>query len=366
LARFGPDFRVIIGAMNRLIVSAAWWGPEGLARLIVGGTVAALAAASIMLVPATATAAPPDIGRHFVYRALGVGPEGEGFAPQGLRLATLGDSPGDALALTNDPGDEDPAVSPDGRWVAFTRYIHVDGTEGSTGALFLMRSDGSDLRRLTSPAPVAVDREPSFTPSGKRILFVRLEDETVRGTNEGDIYSIGLDGGGLHQITSGRYQDRSPVASPNGRQIVFARPPGPPFQSRIPDIYSVRTDGSHLVDLTPRIPARHRRTERITAAKEPTFSPNGRVIAFAVANDSGSEGIDTMRPDGSNINSLVGRGPRALNRRFGLSEPEFSPTGRTLLVTARDRYHREIALIDLADRSRLLTPHSVQGESPAW
>lgn len=59
-------------------------------------------------------------------------------------------------------------------------------------------------------------------------------------------------------------------------------------------------------------------------------------------------------------------GPRSLNRRFGLSEPDFSPTGRTILVAAKDSYHREIALIDLADRSRLYTPHSVQGDSPTW
>lgn len=336
---------------------------SGLRLFICGAVVAALVA----LAPASRAAAPPDLGRHFVYRALGIGSEGEGFEPEGLRLGTLGSPPDHAVELTDDPGDEDPAVSADGRWVVFSRYTHVDGMEGKREALFIMRSDGSGLRRLTAgPAIGGGDREPSFSPSGKRIFFVRLEDETIRGTNEGDIYSIGIDGSGLHQLTSGRYADRSPVASPNGRQIVFARPPGPPFQTGIPDIYSIRANGSHLVDLTPRIPARHRRTERIIAAGEPTFSPTGRVIAFAVRGGNGSEGIDTMRPDGSKIKSLVGRGPRALNRRFGLSEPEFSPTGRTLLVTARDSYHREIALINLSDRSRLFTPHSVQGESPAW
>lgn len=311
-----------------------------------------LAAAALLLAAPGASATAPDLGKPFVYRALETPIGGEGFAPVGLRILTLGDPPSTARVLTEDPGDTSPAMSPDGRTVAFA----------GRGGLFLIGADGTGLRQLTRPGPAVSDGDPSFAPSGKRIVFVRLEDETVRGTNQGDIYSIGLDGTGLRRITSGPAADGSPAVSPNGRQIVFSR------RTRtepISDVYSVRPNGSHLRNLTPLVPARHRRTEKIIAASEPTFSPNGRVIAFAVS-ANGAEDIDTMRPNGSHIRSLTGVGKRPLSRRFGLSEPAFSPSGRTLLVSARDSYHRELAVISLADRSRLFTPYSPQGESPAW
>ncbi len=311
-----------------------------------------LAAVALLIAAAGASATSPDLGQPFVYRALETPIGGEGFAPVGLRILNLGSPPSAARVLTEDPADSSPAMSPDGRTVVFA------GREG----LFLIGADGAGLRQLTHPGPAAGDGDPSFAPSGKRIVFARLEDETVRGTNQGDIYSIGIDGTGLRQITSGPAADGSPAMSPNGRQIVFSR------RTRtepISDVYSVRPSGSHLRNLTPRIPARHRRTEKILAAAEPTFSPNGRVIAFAVS-ANGAENIDTMRPNGTHIRPLTGIGHRALSRRFGLSEPAFSPSGRSLLVAARDTYHRELAVISLADRSRLFTPYSPQGDSPAW
>lgn len=311
-----------------------------------------LVVAALLLAAPGASATAPDLGQPFVYRALETPIGGEGFAPVGLRILNLGSPPSGARVLTEDPADSSPAMSPDGRTVVFA------GREG----LFLIGADGTGLRPLTHPGSAASDGAPSFAPSGKRIVFVHLEDETARGTNQGDIYSIGIDGTGLHQITSGPAADGSPAMSPNGRQIVFSR------RTRtepISDIYSVRPNGSHLRNLTRLIPARHRRTEKILAASEPTFSPNGRVIAFAVS-ANGAENIDTMRPDGSRIRSLTGAGKRPLSRRFGLSEPDFSPSGRSLLIAARDTYHRELAVISLADRSRLFTPYSPQGESPAW
>lgn len=308
--------------------------------------------------PPHARAAHPYTGAPILY----VGLEGDfapeegfvGFKPVGLRSIRLGQPKASARALTDDSTGADPAVSPDGRLIAFSR----------SGVIMVMNSDGSGLRQVTRGWPGGADIEPSFTRSGKRILFIRLGDETVAGSNQGDVCSIRIDGQELRRITSTRAADRSPAMSPNGRQIVFGRTPvGKGFQH----IYSMRSDGSHLRDLTPRIPARRRAGERNFSAEDPAFSPNGRTVAFTVANNGGGENIYTMRPNGNRLSSLTGVGEHPLTSRFQLSEPAFSPSGRFLLVTGRDREHTELAIIDLRDRRRLLgTGSAIDGESAVW
>ena len=54
-------------------------------------------------------------------------------------------------------------VSADGKFLAF------DSRGGAQDDLFLLESDGKNLRQLTDDAPR--DRAPSFSPDGKRIAF---------------------------------------------------------------------------------------------------------------------------------------------------------------------------------------------------
>lgn len=321
--------------------------------------VATILALSLIALPAVpAWAAHPFTGAPVVYVGLEYesAPEERfaGTTPVGLRSIRLGEPKRAARVLTEDPSDSDPAVSPNGRQLAFSR----------DGELFVMHADGSGARRLVDGGSSSGSK-PSFVAGGKRILFVR----------RGDIYSVGVDGSGLRRITAGRSADSSPVSSPNGRQIVFAREPFNRGQGGDPEwdfshIYSMRPDGSRLRDLTPRIPARNRRIERKFSATDPAFSPNGRVVAFTVTGGHGTlENVYTMRPDGNRLRSLTGGDERPLSRHADLSQPAFSPSGRSLLVTARHRgrWDTALAVIDLADRSDL---HEVgsggPGESPAW
>jgi dipeptidyl aminopeptidase/acylaminoacyl peptidase len=63
--------------------------------------------------------------------------------------------------------DNYPTVSPNGQRVIFSR-----GTKFGAG-LWVMDTDGSNARRLTSPFIFYVDYEASFSPSGKNIAFFR-------------------------------------------------------------------------------------------------------------------------------------------------------------------------------------------------
>lgn len=117
----------------------------------------------------------------------------------------------------------DPAYSPDGRRIVFVRNNH----------LFIMRSDGSHVRRLTQGR---YDGSHSFSPDGRRIVFSGNED----------LYVLELNGHRLHRLTRTRSAEGGPAFSPDGREIVFSRTEsvtGAGFSDR--GVYMVRADGTH-------------------------------------------------------------------------------------------------------------------------
>ena len=60
----------------------------------------------------------------------------------------------------------DPALSPDGRQVAFTRW--QVSQEGSPGSVWVINTDGSDERKIDDTA--TQPRSPSWSPDGKQIM----------------------------------------------------------------------------------------------------------------------------------------------------------------------------------------------------
>jgi TolB protein len=80
----------------------------------------------------------------------------------------------------------DPVYSPDGSRIALTRgHWHVfhrlkGATVGVLTDLFTVRPDGTDLRRLTV-TPRHAERFPSWDPSGKRLVYGRVNLFSTRG-----------------------------------------------------------------------------------------------------------------------------------------------------------------------------------------
>ncbi len=110
--------------------------------------------------------------------------------------------------LTRHPAEEfDPAWSPDGTKIAFSRFT------GRRFQVFVMDADGSDATQLTSGDGGASDA--AWSPDGTRIAFTRC-----RGTC--DIYVINADGTGEMRLTHGEQPgEQSPTWSPDGRRIAF-------------------------------------------------------------------------------------------------------------------------------------------------
>ena len=108
-----------------------------------------------------------------------------------------------------------PAVSPDGQWVAFSMEA------GRSRHLFLMRIDGSELMQLTDDR--CIDVQPAWTPDGKRIVFAsNRADADMRDPEKGnwDIWSIGRDGRDLLRLTMDPARDGAPSVA-TGNRVLF-------------------------------------------------------------------------------------------------------------------------------------------------
>ena len=94
-----------------------------------------------------------------------------------------------------------PTWSPDGKWIAFNIW------RGEKHRLYVMRSDGSHLRRLT------VGTYPTWSPNGKLIAFERYQPRSTYG-----IWVISPTGKSARRITA---NGECPSWSPRGRRIAF-------------------------------------------------------------------------------------------------------------------------------------------------
>ena len=87
--------------------------------------------------------------------------------------------------------------SPDGRRIAFDR--------GGNGGIYVMRANGTGLRRLTTNA---LDTEPTWSPDGRWIAFVRASFKPVFN---GDIYVMRSDGSQQQRLTQSPAEDEDPA-----------------------------------------------------------------------------------------------------------------------------------------------------------
>lgn len=89
--------------------------------------------------------------------------------------------------------DSTPHFSPDGTKICFARSRDGDG-------IWIMNSDGTNLQRVPIDAFDAYD--PSWSPDGQKLVFVRDVKDPLSETIQTEICSVNLDGTGLTQITN--------------------------------------------------------------------------------------------------------------------------------------------------------------------
>lgn len=121
-----------------------------------------------------------------------------------------------------------PSWSPDGKWIAFTSDRGAKRARWDGGweliqstALYIVRADGSSLRRLTELGGYA--GSPRWSPDGRRIVFYQSTPRDVYpgrfGRNRpsvSQIVSMDVESGEVHELTSGPGLKIAPQWLPDG------------------------------------------------------------------------------------------------------------------------------------------------------
>lgn len=143
--------------------------------------------------------------------------------------------------------DLDPAWSPDGRLIAFTRVSFAAGQPRP--AIYVVEPDGTGERLLLDQAA-----DPAWSPDGTRLAFTSFRDRYGRTcfqecSPSGELYVANADGTGLRRLTETQADDRSPAWSPEGARIAFVSDRSDRNRHEN-EIYVMRADGSGLRRLT--------------------------------------------------------------------------------------------------------------------
>jgi dipeptidyl aminopeptidase/acylaminoacyl peptidase len=278
----------------------------------------------------------------------------------------------------------DPQASPDGRQVVFVnRVTDFEENKGRTD-LWLVNVDGSGLRRLTTHK--AGSSAPRWSPDGKSIWFLSSRSESAQ------VWKLAVDGGEAEQVTDLALDVNGFLLSPDAAQLVIALEVFPdcetPAQTkerleeqekrkasgriyeqlfirhwdtwkdgRRSHLFSMPVSGGEPVDLMKGMEV-DVPSKPFGGMEEVTLAPDGKSIVFAARNVGREEAWSThfdlyeVPLDGSTAPRCLTEGNQAW-----LTNPEFSPDGKTLAYLAMARPGYE------ADRLRIVLRAWPDGET---
>lgn len=130
------------------------------------------------------------------------------------------------LTDTPEASEHDAAWSPDGRQIAYDRAEIVANRTRQNAQLWIVDSAGSNARPLTSGR--SRNLRPAWSPDGSTIAFMSDRhaafDPRFAGTDDGDleIYVMKTDGSNKRRLTNCAGTASSPAWSPDSQRVAFA------------------------------------------------------------------------------------------------------------------------------------------------
>ncbi|MBN2415017.1 PD40 domain-containing protein [bacterium] len=327
--------------------------------------------------------------------------DGEGGYNSSIYVKVIGSE--NPLRLTNGGITSDPAWSPDGRYISYTRrtargraiymvpsssgpeqrvaensydvynpvwspdgdhLLYARESEETGSRLIYLYSLTTGEETLITPAGTnrIVDSKPVFSPTGERIAFIRTDK------GEKDVFTISPDGSVMKKVTPGGQWITDVDWAPDGRWIIYSSKEGiwkttesggkPVLLTagglRIENItvareswrlayeQSNREVNIWRMTLPEEIDATHEPKPFISSSRsdsQPVFSPDGRRIAF-ISDRTGDPQLWICRRDGS--------APVQLTHFNGclVGHPRWSPDGTKITFTAQLYGNSDIFIVN--------------------
>lgn len=230
-----------------------------------------------------------------------------------------------------------PAWSADGQWIAYAG-IHLPNA-----GLYLVRPDGSDIRRLTDFPVVTI----VWSPDSSQIAFVGNCESNC------DIYVVDIGKLKIRQLTHNGLIDTYPAWSPDGQKLAFISNRAMSFELYVIDIDCDETQQGGCP------------TERLTQNRAtdhfPSWSPDGKRIAFS-SDRSGNYEVYTVDADCFRKGDGCEKQVTQITHRGGTDIlPQWSPDGQQIAFLAGDHNANfDVYVVDIA----ALTLHLLQRKIP--
>lgn len=245
-----------------------------------------------------------------------------------------------------------PAMTETRAWRAAVHGLADDLEESLTGTrgiartrvlferarrIWMVDSDGEQVVAVTEPGTAG---SPAWHPNGSVIAYSILIPSQIVVQD--------LITGRARTLASGSGVFISPTFTPDGLGVVY----GHGVDDGV-DIFGIALSGG---------PGRRLSVGRGSDNVQPTFSPDGRRIAFTSGRPGHPE-IYTMDADGTNVDLLT---PLEFGENAYRASPDWSPDGRTVAFQSRIAGVFQILTIGLRDRGLKQLTSDGQNEEPSW